>query len=308
MKKLFVLTAAIVFAAACAGNRNILNTKMSKYPAEKYITKIASSKNKKEAKEAALTDLKKLFDSLPPAPASDVRRESILARAYTAQWWKDKDSGKYYAIAVLEREPALTTMKPFYTSIDSKLGNLQQRIEAEGDKFVRLKEAAKMQPLFEERENLDREYRLLSFNASSFDEDKLYSYKSTYNKTFYDVKINAIITGTDDSAVKSYIIDALNSLGFAVGENLTNYDIELTVKTSVKEVPSKTTQGLHWSRATAEISLKDMSTGGTFVIFTRDTEDGSYATDKGSRRALITLGADSAPVIKLKLLEYVEKK
>jgi hypothetical protein len=171
MKKILTLAAAAVFMAACAGNKNILNDKMSKYPAEKYITKIASAKDKEEAKKTALDNLKKLFDGVPPSENSDVRREAILSKAYTAQWWKDKNSGKYYAIAVLERDPAMTTMKPFYATIDGKLASLQQRIKSESDKFVRLQNAASMPPLFDQRETLDGEYRLLSFDASSYDEE-----------------------------------------------------------------------------------------------------------------------------------------
>jgi hypothetical protein len=97
-------------------------------------------------------------------------------------------------------------------------------------------------------------------------------------------------------------------MDFSVGENMTNYDIELSIKTSVKEVPSKTTKGLNWSRASATIALKDMATGGIFATFTKDSEDGSYADDKAKRRSLIALGTDSAPAIKQKVLEYVHKK
>ena len=308
MKKLYIAISAALLLAACAGNKNILNDKMAKYPADKYITKIAAAKEKEEAKAAALKDLKALFNNLDNYEDSAVRRESILSKAYTAQWWKDKASGKYYAIAVLERGPAMTTLKPFYTSIDGRLSSLAQRIQSEQDKYVRLKDAALMPPLFAQREQLDSEYRLLSFNASAFDEDKLYAWKAAYNKAFYDIKFNAKITGADDSAVKTYIIDALNSMGFYIGEGIENPDIELTINTVADKYPSKTTDGLFWCSSTATVALKDMATKGIFATFTETERIGSARAEEAQRRSLIAVGVKSVPVIKLKMIEYVNKK
>jgi len=307
-KKITLLLACALLLVACAGNKNILNEKMAKYPADKYITKLAAAQKKDQAKAAALKDLKALFDGLPQSEGSDIRRTAILSKAYAAQWWKDKASGKYYAIAVLERKGAQQTMQPYYVSIDGKLASLMQRINASEDKYVRLKNAMLMPPLFEQREQLDREYRLLSFDASSYDEENLYAFKAAYNKTFYDIKINAVITGADDTAVKTYLIDSLNSMGFAVGENLASYDIELAIQTRVTHTTSQTTEGLFWADSTATVALKDEQTGGIFATFTKFARDGSGRKDEAQRRSLIAVGADSAPVIKQKILEYVERK
>jgi hypothetical protein len=308
MKNFFILALSAFVFAACAGNRNILNEKMSKYPADRYITKIASAQDKKAAKENAVNELKKLFDGLDNYLDSEVRRESISSKVYGAQWWKDKASGKYYAIAVLERGPAQLTLQPFYASIDAKLANIQNRILSEQDKYVRLKNAVQMPPLFAQRRQLDEEYKLLAFDVSAYDEDKLYSFKSTYNKTFYDIKINAEITGVADESVKTHLIDALNSMGFSVGENLPDYDISLILKTSVDKYPSKTTDGLFWNTATVNVSLKDFAAGGIFATFTKSVKDGSSRADEAQRRSLLAVGADSAPVIKQKILEYIQKK
>jgi hypothetical protein len=308
MKKLFIPALAIIFFAACAGNRNILNKKMAKYPAAEYITKIASAQDKKAAKEVAVEELKKIFDGLGNYQDSAVRRENILSQIRAEQWWKDKASGKYYAIAVLERAPAQLILRPYYEPIDGKLENLRARVTGEQDKYVRLKNAVQMQPLFAQRQQLDNEYKLLAFNASAYDEDKLYAFKSVYNKTFYDIKINAEIFGVSDESVKIYLIDALNSIGFYVGEGLTAYDIGLVIKTSVDKYVSKSTDGLFWSTATINVSLRDAATGGVFAAFTKSERDGSMREDEARRRSLIAVGADSAPIIKQKILEYIQKK
>jgi hypothetical protein len=97
-------------------------------------------------------------------------------------------------------------------------------------------------------------------------------------------------------------------MGFAVGEEMPSFDIELKINIKVDKVTSKTTEGLYWAYSTAVVSLKDMETGGIFATFSQFSKDGSYQTEEAKRRSLIIVGADSAPVIKQKLLDYVQKK
>lgn len=302
------LAASLAFLSACTGNKNILADKMSKFPAEQYITKVAAADLKEDAKTNALNDLKAMFNGLPQTEESLVRRNAVLSKAYTAQWWKDKPSKKYYAIAVLERAPAQSAVAPYYAPIDGKLTRLQQQINKEADKFVRLKYAVDMVPSFDERETLDEEYRLLSFDASPYDEDKLYSLKGTLNKTFYDIKINSKISGVDDITVKTYMIDSLNSIGFAVGEDLPSYDLELVIKTSADKYPSQTTDGLYWCTATANVSVKDVATGGVFATFSQSERIGAGRAEEAQRRSLISVGEKCAPLLKQKIIEYVQKK
>ncbi len=308
MKKLaFVLSAALLLGA-CASNRNILNEKMSKYPAEQYLTKVAFAQTKAEAKAAAAAELAKLFDGLPESEGSEVRRDNILSLIKTVQWWKNKENKRYYAIAVLERNPALKTIEPYYLPIDGQLNALTAKIAAESDKFVKIKSAISMPALLAKREALDSEYRRISFDASAYNEETLYFYKSIYNKTFYDIKINAVLTGVDDITVKTYIIDALNDLGFGVGEKLSNYDIELSMNTQIDKYASSTLDGLYWSTATATVALKDAATQGIFATFSETERVGSARGEEAKRRSLVAAGKKCAPTVKTKLLDYIQKK
>jgi len=309
MKKTFLLLFASVCLCACTiSNKNLLSEKIAKYPNEKYLTKIAAAQDKKTAQSNALVEIKTLFDTLPKYENSDIRRQAILSDAYVGQWWKDKSTGKYYAIAVLERKPAQDILLPYYQPIDGNLNSLQTKISAEKDKFLRLQSAIKMPDLFKEREKLDTEYRLLSFDASSYNEDKLYAFKSSYTKAFYDIKINATITGLNDTTVKTILTDALNSLGFSVGENLKDYDIDLGIETKTDNYPSQSTDGLFWSTATANVTLKDKQTEGVFAAFSQSQRIGASRAEDAQRRSLIAAGEACVPVIKEKLVDYINKK
>lgn len=308
MKRLaFVLISALFFSA-CASNRNILNEKMAKYPAEQYLTKVAFAQTKAEAKAAAAAELAKLFDGLPESEDSGIRRDNVLSLIKTVQWWKNKENKRYYAIAALERDPALKTIEPYYLPIDGQLNAITARIAGENDKFVKLKYAISMPELLAKREALDNEYRRISFDASAYNEESLYSYKSIYNKTFYDIKINAVLSGVDDITVKTYIIDALNELGFGVGEKLPNYDIELAMNTQIDKYASSTLDGLYWSTATATVALKDAATQGIFATFSETERIGSARGEEAKRRSLVAAGKKCAPTVKAKLLDYIQKK
>jgi len=308
MKRITLLLAAAVFLAACATNKNILSEKMAKYPADKYLTKVAFGQTKKDAKDAAKAELEKLFDGLPQYKDCEVRRDNILSQIKVVQWWKNKENKRYYAIAALERQPALDVLVPYYSSIDGQLNNITAKIAAEPDKFVRVKSAVMIPDLLAKRDEIDSEYRRISFDGSAYNEEALYSFKSIYNKTFYDIKINAVITGADDITVKTYIIDALNELGFGVGENLKDYDIELNMNTRIDKYASNTLDGLYWSTATATVALKDMATGGIFTTFSETERNGSARGEEAKRRSLVAAGKKCAPVIKAKLIDYIQKK
>ncbi len=308
MKKTAIIMLGLLLTAGCASTKNNLNARMEKYPVEEYITKVAVSPVKDTAKHNAAQGLKTLFDIVPSSKDSDIRRETILSKVAVKEWWKDKDTGKYYAIAVLERKPAQQIIMPYYKPIDGKLDAVSARINAQQDKYVRLKEAMQMPALLNQREGLDNEYRQLSFDASAFDEEKLYAYRALYNKTFYDIKINSVITGVDDFTVKTFIIDSLNKLGFAVAQDMPNCDIELLLNTKTDEYPSKTTDGLYWCTSTATVALKDNETKGIFATFSTTERAGSSRAQESQRRSLMAAGEKAAPIVKEKLLDYVETK
>ena len=87
-----------------------------------------------------------------------------------------------------------------------------------------------------------------------------------------------------------------------------DYDIDLGIETVADNYPSKTTDGLYWSTATANVTLKDKQTEGVFAAFSQAQRIGASRAEEAQRRSLIAAGQASAPEIKVKLLEYIDKK
>ncbi len=310
LKQLLVIVPMLAVMCAC-GNKNVLRENLKDYPYDKYLSKVTSSNTKADAKEAALAEIKNIFATLPSDQQSQARRENILSLAKIAKTWKIKqDNGekRYYAMAVLERQPAMEALQPYYTGYDAKIESLTKKLNEEQDKFVRIKNALTMEKLLKERNHLDDEYKILSYDATPYNEELLYNARSAYNRAFYEIKISSKITGDDRETVKTPIIDTLNTLGFQVGENLPNADIDLVMKVYVDKYESQTTKGLNWCTSTATVNLKDLATGGIFATYSKTEREGSARKETAQLRSLITAGQDAALAVKQKVLEYLERK
>ena len=106
MKKLLTLSFALFLFSACS-NKHILVKNTEKYPADKYITKLAYDTKKDQAKENALKEIKTIFANLKPGDTyTQARRQAILDSAKIVETWKDKTNNKYYALAAIDREQA----------------------------------------------------------------------------------------------------------------------------------------------------------------------------------------------------------
>jgi len=309
IKLLFVLPLLALFCA-CSGNKNILRENLKTYPNDKYLSKVASATTKDEAKTAALAELKSIFSALPNDEESVARRDNLLALAKIADTWsiKQENDKRYYAMAILERQPALEALKSYYTGYDAKITDLTKKLNEEQDKFVRLKYAFQMEDFLNKRGVLDAEYKILSYDSSAYNSELLYNARAAYNRAFYEIKISSKIIGDEQEIIKTPIVESLNSLGFQVGENLEKADIELIMKAYIDKYESNTLRGLNWCSSTATVTLKDLATGGIFAIYSNTERVGSARKEDAKLRSLVAAGQDAALTVKQKIIDYLDKK
>ena len=308
MKKLLILSFALILFSACS-NKHVMVKNAEKYPADKYITEVAYADTKEQAKENALKEIKTLFASLPAGDTyTQTRRQAILDSAKIVETWKDKTNKKYYAMAAIEREQAQKLIEPSYTQIDSKMATLSGKIEQETNKWRALQYAFNMEELLDQRQKLDDEYKLVSHDKLAYKADTLNNFKNNYAKAFNDVKIIYEFEGFEDKIVKSKVIEALNELGFGVSEIKQDGDIILHMNIVLDNFSSKTTDGLHWCTATANVNLKEAADGKIFATLSQSQRIGSFRPEEAQRRSQIAAGQVCAPIVKEKLLQYINKK
>lgn len=308
MKKLLTLGFALMLISACSG-KHILVKKTEKYPADKYITKLAYDQNKDTAKENALKEIKTLFATLPTGDVyTQARRQAILDSAKVVETWKDKTAKRYYALAAIDRTQAQKMIEPAYQQVDSKLQTLSENIEKENNKWHAVQNAFAMEDLFKQRQELDEEYALVSHDKLAYQGEALSNFKNSRAKAFDDIKIVYEFEGFEDKIVKSNVIDALNELGFGVSEKPQESDVILHMNIVLDNFSSKTTDGLYWCTATANVSLKEAKNGNIFETFSESQRIGSFREEEAQRRSQIAAGKVCAPKVKEKLIKYINKK
>ena len=308
MKKIFTLSFALVLLGACS-SKHIMVKNAEKYPADKYITKIAYDDKKEIAKENALKEIKAIFANLAIGDTyTQARRQAILDSAKVVETWKDKANKKYYALAVIDRQQAQKLIEPAYPQIDLKLQTLANNIEQEKNKWRALQYAFAMEELFAKRQLLDGEYRLVSHNNLSYQEDNLKAFKNSYAKAFDNIKIIYEFEGFEDKIVKSKVIETLNNLGFGVSEIKQDSDIILHMNIVLDNFPSKTTDGLYWCTSTANVNLKEAQNGNIFATLSQSQRVGSFRPEEAQRRSQVAAGQACAPIVREKLLQYINKK
>jgi|GEM_PF-3584054 hypothetical protein len=308
MKKLLTLSIALLLISACS-NKHIMVKKTEKYPAKQYITKVSYDTQKDIAKENALKEIKSIFNGLKPGDTyTDARRQAVLDSAKVVETWKDKTNNKYYALAVIQREQAQKLIEPAYAMIDSKMKTMSDNIEKEENKWRALQYAFAMEDLFAQRQELDEEYKIVSYDKLAYEEKSLNNFKNSYAKAFSDVQIIYEFEGFEDKIVKSKVIEALNSLGFGVSEIKQEADIILHMNIVLDNFSSKTTDGLYWSTATANVNLKEAKNGNIIATFSESQRTGSFRPEEAQRQSQIAAGKVCAPIVKEKLLNYINKK
>ena len=308
MKKLLTLSFALLFISACS-NKHVLVKNAEKYPADKYITKVAYANKKDQAKEKALKDIKTLFNSLPKGDDyTQARRQAILDSAKIVDTWKDKINKRYYAMAVIDRNQAEKLIEPAYVQIDSKLKNLADNIEKEPNKWRAVQYALAMEDLFKARQALDDEYKLVSHSELAYQGSNLNGFKTSHAKAFDNIKIIYEFEGFEDKIVKSKVIEAINELGFGVSEVKQDSDVILHMNIVLDKFPSKTTDGLYWCTATANVNLKEAANGNIFATLSQSQRVGTFRAEEAQRRSQIAAGQVCAPIVKEKLIEYINKK
>lgn len=308
MKKLLTLSFALLLISACS-NKHILVKNAEKYPADKYITKVAYAEKKDQAKENALKDIKTLYASLPRGDSyTEARRQAVLDSAKIVETWKDKINKRYYAMAAIDREQAKKITEPAYAQIDGKLKNMANKIEQEQNKWHAVQYAFAMEELFKERQGLDAEYALISHNETAYQENALNDFKNSRAKALDNIKIVYEFEGFEDKIVKSKVIEALNDLGFGVSEKPQESDIILHMNIALDQFPSKTTNALYWCTATANVNLKEASNGNIFATISEPQKVGTFRQEEAQRRSQIAAGQAVAPKVKEKLVQYINKK
>ncbi len=303
MKKALVFGLVALLAACSTVNKNTLSYKLSKVNGEKYLTAASMGATKDAASKNAIAEINK---RLTAAGGNGQLVSDIANHSFIEDTWKDKATKQYYAVAALERKVGKQMIEGEIGNLDGQLDGLS-KLFATSDKFGAIKTAVKIQPLIEQRNNLQNLYEVLDYNGQGYQAEKYVYLKNALYDSMSKVKISLKVLGANSNVLHSHIINGVNEMGLSVAIN-EPADISIDVNSEINEYPSKVVNGLMWCRGTTTVSLKDVATGGIFATFSKSDRQGSARADEAVDRTMNSIGEMAEVEMKVRITNYLAKR
>ena len=311
MKKAILMSCALALVACGGLNKNTVSYQMGKYDASQYYVVAADGPTAKEASAQALSVMQKELTEHTSAEIGAELVGDLLANAYTAKTWRDKESDTkhYYSLAVLPRDKANAVLMPQLNQADAQLIGLAAQFATPADPLADLKIAYKMQPLVERRTALDELYQFLQADRSSFQPETFAPYKTVFKEKMAAVLVGVDVSGVESEALTTYIVDALNQMGLGVVESSDpDKTLLVQVTTEVDNYSSKKINGLIWCSSSATVSLIDAARDVTFARFNAQDRAGTTRISDSLRRSMQGVGEQAAKQISTRLENYLKTK
>ena len=311
MKQWMMLGAALVLCACSSLNKNTVSYHMNKYDVDKYYVVAGEGKDKQEASQNALANLRRDIEKHAPNAQAQGILEDLVANSEVDQVWRDKDAAQkhYYALAVLRRDHAHQILAPQLDAADAQLKGLAAQFSTPADPLADLRIAYRMQPLVTRRTDLDEAYQFLSVDRASYQPEVFAPYKNALKEKMSAVLVGVDVQGKESKVMVTYVVDALNKMGLGVVD-LSDPDKVLTVdiQTDVEGYDSKTVEGLVWVSSSAAVSLIDAQRNVTFARFNVYERAGTTRAADSLRRSMQSAGQQAAQQIAVRLEAYLNTK
>ena len=222
--------------------------------------------------------------SFSQAVAQNVRTASdkMLEGTEVVERWKDGATGRYYALAVLNKGKALSAVAEKTGALDADALQWKTRLDAAGDKFDRAKAAAKLSAVLKGRLELENDRRVLGGGALASTVDASAA-KAAASKALAALDVVVIATGDNAEEVETGIVTGLVASGMMAKRGNAGDRGDLVVESRSAANPVEGGDARwKWSRATATVTLKEGREEKTFSRF--DVSEREAAADAGEAR------------------------
>jgi len=311
MKKIVAAGVALFLLCGCSSlNKNTVSYQKAKWDASKYYVVAGDGSSKKAAAQKALENMNKEIASHTLAPAMEFLPD-LMANAAVKKTWRDNESaGKhYYSLAVLPRENAQSVLVPTLNELDAQLGGLAQQFSTPANPLADLKIAYKMQPLVEKRKAIDEVYQFVSGVNQPYMPETFAPYKTTLKQKMSTVLVGIEGEGNESAVMVSYIVSALNKMGFGVVEyNNPAKVITVKLQTEVDGYYSKKVNGLFWCTSSAAVSLRDEENEAVFSRFNVSQRAGTTRKADSLYKSMQAAGEQAAEEVATRLENYLKNK
>jgi hypothetical protein len=237
--------------------------------------------------------------------------QKVLEGAEIVRTWRDKDTGQYYALAVLERSKALAAISGKLDELDGRARGLAAGLSSETEKLARIKNAMKLTALLKGREKLEADMRVLDPSAATRTGFDVNEAGSAARKALAGLDVTVVMPAEDSSRVRAAVIKTLNALGIDAKTGIAAGGADISVECAVEfaALPDADPRSRwKWSRGSASVSLKDVKTSKIFLNFEASAKEAASTGGEARARAEAALGQKIGAEISGGITGYLENQ
>jgi hypothetical protein len=235
--------------------------------------------------------------------------QKVLEGTEIARAWKDKATGQYYALAILERAKAMAAISGKLDDIDGQARPLAAGLAAEPEKLVKIKNAMKLKVLLKGRKSLEADLRVLDPSAGARAGFDANGAADAEQKALASLAVAVTMTGDASDRVQSSVIRSLNLMGLDATTSTAGADIIVDCALKFSTVPdTDLLSRWKWSRGSATMAMKDVKTSKVFLDFSSTAKEASSTDAEARAKAESSLGLKLGEQISQGISSYFENQ
>lgn len=286
------------------------------YPQTAYITGIGSADDIDSAKDRARGEISKVFSTDIQATtmitesertvsnakgsttesasdaAEDLRAVSkkTLEGIEIAEVWQDKNSFRWYALAVLERAKIRRIYRDKLDEVEEQLSIYEKKIDEANTNMDKALAALKIKPLLKTKSSLEQDLKVIGGSGS---------FSGLENVSALQQKAEAAIAALGvyvevvpaNIRIQTEVSKTLTSLGMRVSKTADSADISVRCEAELSPFADPT-PGSRWKWYTGEasVSLTDVKAGKDIVTFNVSSKKSNVSENQAKASAEKDLG------------------
>ncbi|MBI5193961.1 MAG: LPP20 family lipoprotein [Nitrospirae bacterium] len=318
--------------AFSASKPDWLEGKSRKYPDDMYLIGVGFGDTRKAAEDAAYAALSRIFQADIQSKTSewekyvqtDVKGKSqstrdikidqltsvatnkVLEDVTVADIYVSESEKLTYALAVMERQHAMESLKEKIAAADKDILELQKQASESDDKIERVRALRNAMKTFLNREVYNTDLRIISTAGKGIDPPvSLVSIKQKIQDLLTkQIHIGVQVDGPHRSDIRSSIIEGLTKEGFSVEEKGDPAKLDILVKSNI-EFENADLPQWKFVRWNITVDLVNQKSEKVFGSFTRNGREGHLNFKEAEAKSVRALQKEISGGLSQMLVSFI---
>lgn len=326
------LTSCTISPAFSSLKPDWLEGQSRKYPADLFLTGVGYGDDRKTAEDSAFAAIARIFQAeihsktseLEKYTQTDVKGKTYISRdikidqitsvatnkaledVTIAEVWNDESENRTYALAVMDRQHAMVSIKEKISAIDSDIELMQQKAVTASDKIEKARTMRAILRSLLDREVYNTDLRMMNPAGTGIEPPATLL---TVKQHLQDILSNEIhigvqLEGAHHDGIRSSIVEGLTKEGFSVDEKGDAEKLDILVRgvVSFENADLPEWKFVRWD---ITVDLVNPSSGKVFGSFTRHGREGHLNFKEAEEKAVKSLQKDIANELSRQLVSFI---